>query len=223
MTNLTTTSPSPHNHGPSLMEFAVHHGKRLNLRERTYSRGELLFAPEHNADCVFVVKTGRLRVYTATQDGLHVFLAELAAGDIVGEISAISGNREPTIVEAIQDTDTYVFGRTAFLSVLRECPDGAFEVMRTLCSRLKTLNQRHIESVSLPMAARLAAELLRLARSAPDGTLRVDDAPTHSDLADKIGSQREAVTKRLRALSQRGVIRSRRGLIEVLRPSDLAL
>lgn len=223
MTSTVAIASPSHQHGPSLMEFALHHGRRLNLRERRYPRGSLLFVPEDNADSVFVVKTGRLRVYTSTEDGLHVFLAELSAGDIVGEISAISGNREPTIVEAIQDTEAYVFGRGAFLSVLRECPDGAFEVMRTLCLRLKSLNQRHIESVSLPMAARLAAELLRLATVNPIGGLKIEGAPTHADLAEKIGTQREAVTKRLRSLSRRGIVKCRRGLIEILQPISLSL
>lgn len=210
-----------HRHGASLLEFALYHSRGLNLCERRFPRGSFLFMPHDDANCVFVVKTGRLRVYIPTEGGLHVFLADLSVGDIVGEVSAISGNREPTVVEAVEDTETYVFARAAFLRVLRECPDGAFEVMRTLCQRLKSLNQRHIENVSLPMAARLAAELVRLASPGTDGVLRITGAPTHAEIANKIGSQREAVTKQLRLLTRKGIVKCRRGLIEILQPDDL--
>lgn len=210
-----------HQHGSSLLEFAIHHGSDLDLRERHFSRGTMLFMPHDDVSSVFVVRRGRLRVYIPTQGGTDVFLAELGAGDIVGEVSAISGDRQGTIVEAVEDTEAYVFTRASFLRVLRECPDGALEVMRTLCQRLKTLNQRHIENVSLPMAARLAAELGRLARETGDGTLRVERAPTHAELAGMIGSHREAVTKELRALARAGVLRVRRGLIEILKPEAL--
>ena len=215
-------NPDPvHRHGSSLLEFAVHHGRDLDLHERRFPRGSLLFVPHDEANCVFVIRRGRLRVYIPTVGGSDVFLAELSAGEIVGEVSAISGNRESTVVEAVEDTDTYVFTRSSFLRVLRDCPEGALEVMRTLCGRLKSLNQRHIENVSLPMAARLAAELGRLAKRGADGILRIERAPTHAELANKIGSHREAVTKQLRLLARQGGVRVRRGLIEILRPEML--
>lgn len=208
-------------HDSSLLHFAVQHRIDLNLHERKFEKGSYLFMPHDEANCVFVVKSGRLRVSVPTEGGQQVFLAELGVGDIVGEVSAISGNRQATIVEAIEDTEAHVFTRASFLRVLQECPEGALQVMRTLCQRLKTLNQRHIENVSLPMAARLAAELGRLARETGDGMLRIERAPTHAGLAEMIGSHREAVTKELRALARDGVLRVRRGLIEILKPEAL--
>lgn len=209
-----------HQHGQSLLDFAIHHCRDLGLITRRFPGGTRLFVPHDETTSVFVVRSGKLRVSAPTEGGKDVFLAELGEGDIVGEVSAISGARQATIVEAVEDTEAYVFTRTSFLRVLQECPAGALQVMRTLCDRLKTLNQRHIENVSLPMAARLAAELGRLARET-DGGLLVERAPTHAELAEMIGSHREAVTKELRALSRAGVLRVRRGLIEILKPEDL--
>lgn len=212
---------SVHQHGSSLLEFVTHHHADLRPHTRHFALGAMLFVPHHDANCVFVIRKGRLRVSIPTEGGAQVFLAELAAGEIVGEVSAITGHRQSTIVEAIEDTDAYVFTRASFMRVLRDCPDGALEVMRTLCQRLKSINQRHIENVSLPMHARLTAELARLAAPADGGTICITRAPTHAELADKIGSQREAVTRALSDLSRRGVIRTRRRFIEILRPDAL--
>lgn len=214
---------SVHQHGSTLLEFVSHHQTELRPHVRRFEHGAALLMPHEDASCVFVIKSGRLRVTIPTDGGAQVFLAELAEGEIVGEVSAITGRRESTIVEAIEDTEAYVFSRASFLRVLRECPDGALEVMRSLCERLKSINQRHTESVSLRMEARLAAELARLAAPDATGALRIVGAPTHAELADKIGSQREAVTRALRDLARRGVIRARRGFIEILQPKALML
>jgi len=65
----------------------------------------------------------------------------------------------------------------------------------------------------LPMKVRLHAELLRLARRQPDGLLSIEPPPTHQDLAVRIGSQREAVSKELARLSRLGVVHYNRSSI----------
>lgn len=210
-----------HQHHASLLEFAMHHRDTLQLRQKRFERGAHLFVPHDDKSCVYVIRSGTLRVSIPANNGAQVFLADLHGGDIVGEVSAISGEREPTIVEAVEDTETFVFSRAAFLEVLKQCPEGAFQVMHTLCQRLRSLNQRHSENVSLPMAARLAIELMRLAKKAESGQLVIAGAPTHIVLADRIGSHREAVTKELRYLARRGVLGVRRGHITILDPGRL--
>lgn len=208
-------------HGNSLLDFATHHNRELGLGSRRFSRGSMLFVPHTAVNSVFIIRYGRLRVSAPAESGQQVFLAELGAGDIVGEVSAITGSREATIVEAVEDTEAFVFTRPAFLRVLQECPEGSLQVMRILCERLKSSNTRHMEKVSLSMAERLAIEIGRLARVDDDGTFEVRNAPTHSELADRIGSHREAVTKELRRLSREGALEVRRGLIRVLKPDKL--
>lgn len=208
-------------HGESLLDFAIHHNRELGLTSRHFSRGSVLFVPHTAINAVFIIRYGRLRVSAPAESGQQVFLAELGPGDIVGEVSAITGSREATIVEAVEDTEAVVFTRPAFLRVLRECPEGSLQVMRILCERLKSSNTRHMEKVSLSMAERLAIEIGRLASVDDDGALEVRNAPTHSELADRIGSHREAVTKELRRLSRDGVLDVQRGLIRVLKPDKL--
>lgn len=210
-----------HDHSSSLLEFVTQHAAELNLRERRFARGTMLVMPHDNEGSVYVIRHGRLRVFTPTKHGTDVFLAELGAGEIVGEVAAISGRQAVSVVEATEETHSYVFSPQAFLQVLRTCPDGALQVMQTLCDRLNSMNRRHIEYVTLPMAARLAAEFSRLARRGRDGILRIECPPTHAELAEKIGSQREAVTKEIRNLARRGILKASRVSIEIIRPDQL--
>lgn len=69
---------------------------------------------------------------------------------------------------------------------------------------------------------RLCAELLRLARPASsDGALAISPPPTHAELAARVGSRREAVTRALRQLEQDELLGRRRGAIVLLRPDIL--
>ena len=59
----------------------------------------------------------------------------------------------------------------------------------------------------MPMKVRLHAELLRLSQRRHDGTLVISPPPTQQELANRIGSQREAVSKELAHLSREGIVK----------------
>ncbi len=73
------------------------------------------------------------------------------------------------------------------------------------------------------MKHRLIAELLRLAYPAPSvpGQMIVSPPPTHAELAARIASQRETVTRELRALEHTGLIGRRHGAIVLLDPGRM--
>jgi CRP/FNR family transcriptional regulator, cyclic AMP receptor protein len=83
------------------------------------------------------------------------------------------------------------------------------------------LDQRLYEATALPMRVRLHAELLRLARRRDDGALTIVPSPTHQELAFRIGSQREAVSKELARLSRDGVLECSRSSIVVLQEQPI--
>ena len=71
------------------------------------------------------------------------------------------------------------------------------------------------------MKVRLHAELLRNSRRRRNGALIISPPPTHQDLASRIGSQREAVSKELNRLEREGVITRSRVAIEIVREGVL--
>jgi CRP/FNR family transcriptional regulator, cyclic AMP receptor protein len=73
----------------------------------------------------------------------------------------------------------------------------------------------------MPMKVRLHAELLRISRRRRDGTLVISPPPTHQDLACRIGSQREAVSKELKRLESGVVIARGRAVIHLVREDVL--
>ncbi len=77
-----------------------------------------------------------------------------------------------------------------------------------LAARVRSLSDKSVELASQPVAARLVGELLRLAEAHAAGADRAEIArlPTHADLAARIGTHREAVTRELRLLAKEGLV-----------------
>ena len=85
---------------------------------------------------------------------------------------------------------------------------GASRRVRHLVGLLRSLTARIVEFSTLGVKNRIHCELLRMAKAAmEDGSQsELDPAPTHSDLAARISTHREAVSRELSRLSKLGII-----------------
>jgi len=79
-------------------------------------------------------------------------------------------------------------------------------VLKGLVADARALNQRANEQANFDVRHRLCAELLRLSRTVAEGRVVVSPPPTHAELAARISTHREAVTKTLSALERDALI-----------------
>lgn len=177
------------------------------LPRRSFAQGAILRRPDETPDTVYLIDTGTVRPFFTSPHGLDALFADLSSGDFVGDLTAIDGQSLDIYFEAITETTVFVLRRNQFLEILKNSPDFAWDVARRLCERLRTLNRLYIENRVLPMKARLYAELIRLSSSSDDGEISISPPPTHAELARRIASQRETVTKQISALAKDGILR----------------
>ena len=99
-------------------------------------------------------------------------------------------------------------GAPAFRKLLQTEMVVSQALIRDLVKNVRTLTQRVYEFSTLAVNNRIQGELLRLASLAPkDGkSARIDPAPTHSEIASRVSTHREAVTRELNRLSRVGII-----------------
>ncbi|WP_409562730.1 helix-turn-helix domain-containing protein [Hyphomicrobium sp. MC8b] len=94
------------------------------------------------------------------------------------------------------------------MQTLESEPLVALHVLKHLAVKIRELTQRAYEFSSLDVASRTRAELLRLARFSPRLGKRVSIAPvpTHAEIASRISTHREAVTREISRLSKLGIV-----------------
>ena len=190
---------------------------------RRYSPGEAVLHYLDETGDVFFVVAGRVRALNYSHAGRQVSYRDIEAGEMFGEFSAIDGEPRSSSVVAASSCVIASLSAERFWQLLREQPSVAAALLRHFTKLLRYYSERVKELATLPVRVRVQVELLRLARKdGRDGDqLIIEHAPTHADLADRIGTNREAVTRALGALRRDGVLQSKRGTLIIAKASML--
>ena len=185
------------------------------LPRRCYAEGAEIIGADAQMRSVYFIVEGRVRLYRLSPVGEEVFYSEIGAGDCLVSPPLADGSR-PTLAQAMADTTVEILSTQQFVKLMTESVAFNRALVSEMSKRIMQLDRRLYEATALPMKVRLHAELLRLARCQGDGTLSIEPPPTHQDLAVRIGSQREAVSKELARLSRLGVLRYSRSSIALV-------
>jgi CRP-like cAMP-binding protein len=157
---------------------------------------------------VYFIVSGRVRATMYSRAGRQVTFNEQTAGEFLGELAAIDGERRALDVIALEPTLVASMTPTAFAQLLREQPVIVDRVLRRLTRLLRDTSERVIELSTLGVQNRIHAELLRLAAKAgvEGNTARLRPAPKHVDIASRVSTNREQVTRELSALAKKGLL-----------------
>ncbi len=175
---------------------------------RRYEPGEPIVDYLDTSNDVFFITAGEARVSIYSVAGKAVTFTDLGAGDMFGEYAAIDGARRSATIEARTDCHVASMSGTAFRELLHQEPAVMLALLRQFVGKIRTLTTRVYEFSALAVSNRIQAEVLRLAKlAAPEGkTARIAAAPTHSEIASRISTHREAVTRELNRLSRLGIV-----------------
>jgi CRP-like cAMP-binding protein len=183
---------------------------------RRFAPGQQILSRDAaDRDCYLIV-AGRVRATTYSAGGRQVTFRDIDAGDCFGEVAAIDGAPRSADVIALESTLVASLTPAVFWRLVREEPLVAERVLRRLASLVRGLSERVIDLSTLGVQHRIYAEVLRLARAAgvAGNAARIDPAPKHADLASRVSTYREQVTRELSALVKRGILeRGERALV----------
>ena len=207
--------------GASLRDVALSELKLPSLPRKRVSAGSLIMRPETVTESLYFVIDGRIRLYRLAPTGEQVFQGELGPGDCLKCPRMLCQHECHAFAEAIVDTTLEVLSKPLFERLRRESVVFNQILIREIIGQAADLDRRLYETAVMPMKVRLHAELLRISRRRRDGALIISPPPTHQDLACRIGSQREAVSKELKRLERDGVIMRGRAVICLIREDVL--
>ncbi|MER6832083.1 Crp/Fnr family transcriptional regulator [Streptosporangium sp. NPDC000563] len=180
-------------------------------RPRRWDRGDTLCTEGDESDWVLVLTSGRVKVSSHTAVGSEVVLAVRGPGALLGEFAAIDGLPRSATVTALEPVE----GITVrdFSSYLRDHGRVAVLLMRMVIGKMRDSDRKRIEYGAFDTTGRVATRLVELAEryGEPDnGGVRVALPLSQDELAGWTGASREAVSKALRSLRDRGLIETGR-------------
>jgi CRP/FNR family transcriptional regulator len=177
--------------------------------KKTLQRGELLFAEGDSCKGLFLVASGKIRIFKLSPAGREQVLAIEGPGSSFAELPVFDGGNYPAAASASEDSELVFISRKDFQNFCREHPDVALKVIAVVGSRLRRLVGIIEELSFTTVRQRLIALLLQLANASgtpsKDG-IRVELTKSHQDFAAELGTVRELVSRNLSRLQAEGFL-----------------
>ncbi len=185
---------------------------------RVYDPDQLVLLEGEPASGLYTVQYGWLKVSKIAIDGREQILQLLGSGEVFNAVSVFSGAPNPASVTALETTRLWMIGRQAMLKLLDENPAIARLIIQDLAGRVTHLISL-VEDLSLrTVEARLARLLLE---QSIGNSLQRKKWATQTEIASRLGTVPDVLSRTLRKLSDRGLIQIDRQEIRILDRHEL--
>lgn len=169
-----------------------------------YPGGNVIHYRGDADDSVHMVVRGKVKIVMTSEDGRDVAIDVLRPGDFFGLVAALNGGTHPSHVITATETRLIKFRSDAFLEWVENHGMFAGLIGRQLAERVRQAYGRIGEHALMGVKKRLLYTLLEIAEHegepAAEGDEIIFTRPTHRELAQRIGSSREVVTRVLKEL-----------------------
>ncbi|HLJ91289.1 MAG TPA: Crp/Fnr family transcriptional regulator [Candidatus Angelobacter sp.] len=192
---------------------------------RRFPRGTIIFSQGDSCAALLMLRDGTVHLVKTAANGRRQLLGVERAGNSLSEISALDGSPYAVTAEAMEDTTVLSLDAGHFRTLCLQHPEMSLKVIKVLGHRLRSMSNL-IEDLSFStVRGRLVAFLLNLARE--EGRITVDGIEFHlaennEQLAARLGTVRELISRNLGRLHNEGLIRMSRRKVRVPNPALLS-
>ena len=177
-----------------LKNIAVH----TQLRE--YERSDMLFWEGDACAGLHIIESGSVKLFRVSPQGRQYIISVLTEGATCNEVPAFDGGTNPVNVEALETTRVWVVAALTLRELIKANPEFALKVLEKFGQNLRQLVGKVSEMAFYQVTHRLARLITEM-----------DDEPrphwTQEQLAARLGTVREVVSRSLRELEKSGAIR----------------
>lgn len=198
------------------------------MSRKRFAAGELLFSEGEPCNGLYIVLSGRVRIFKTSVSGREQVLSIEGAGGTVAELPVFDGGPYPASVIALDETEIAFLSRRDFQGFCMEHPEVALKVLAVVGARLRQLVAIIEELSFTTIRQRLASTLVKLAQNEGKKTARGIEfrlPASHQEMASQLGTVRELISRNLTRLQAEGllevnardvVVKDMKGLVALL-------
>lgn len=176
---------------------------------RFYKKGEIIFNEGDTVDYLYIVNSGKIKIYKINTEGKEQILYVLSDGDTFGEYSLFKPQKSSFYAQAITDVKLCLLTKSDFYKVISKNPEIAMKILKYLSERLQSLEALLKDLSTEDIESRLKSMILRLAEKDGVNTekgVEVDIYLSREDIANYLGTTRESISRKLHKLVDEGII-----------------
>jgi CRP-like cAMP-binding protein len=171
-------------------------------RQVVVAKGQEIYAMDDEVDSLFVIHSGRVKIYRLSDTGKEQVIRVLRPGDFLGELALFSHSPMSDYAEALEDCSMCVIEGSSLKELMGKYPSIALKIVEELSKRLERTEQL-LEDISLHSVERRLAQAL-LDMSLDDGEIELE--MSKRDWASQIGMTGETLSRKLTAFQELGLI-----------------
>lgn len=176
---------------------------------RVYPRQTVIIHEGERSDTFFIILSGKVKVFGSDVSGKEVVFSTHGPGEYVGEMALESGVRTASVM-TLEETACSVVGGAELRDFIAAHPEFALHLIHKLIRRAREATENIKNLALLDVYGRICALLTTLAEDA-NGVLQVREKLTQQDIAERVGSSREMVSRIFKELIQGGYVRLEAG------------
>ena len=186
-------------------------------------KGGFIFDVDDTSGNVFFIVEGSARAAENVDSETEVAFADLMAGDIVGELSAIDNGPRSATIYALEDCIVAMAPKEVFLSYMRDYSDVLVRLMIHFVTTIRTLNNRVVGLSSTTVVQRVYEQLLEISEDDPatPSRLIIEKMPKHKEIAVWAGTTPETVARAVGRLLEAKIAIRRFKTLHILDPKRL--
>jgi CRP/FNR family cyclic AMP-dependent transcriptional regulator len=173
-------------------------------RVRSYPKNTVFITEGDSSDSVFVILSGRVKVFISDTEGHEMILDTQGPGEYVGEM-ALDGKPRSASVMTLEPSSFSVVGREPVREAIRKNPDFALDMIAKIIERARIATSSVKDLALLDVYGRVARLLLNMAVDM-SGKLQIPEKITQQEIAERVGASRDMVSRIFRDLTQGGYI-----------------
>jgi CRP/FNR family transcriptional regulator len=188
------------------------------------AKREILFGEGEEARGFYVILSGKVKLYKISPEGKEQILHVVSAPDAFAEAALFLEGSYPAFAEALADSQLLFFPKRDFVHMIERNPKLSINMIVSLSHFLRRFASL-IEELSLKeVSSRVAKYLIDLSlKSAKEGKnpKEVDLDLSKNQLASKLGTISETLSRTLTKMKARGIIDVKKNRILILNQDAL--
>jgi CRP/FNR family cyclic AMP-dependent transcriptional regulator len=182
---------------------------------RSFPKNTVLINEGDQGDSLYIVLTGRVKVFASNAAGREVVIDFHGPGEYVGEMSLDGAPRSASVI-TVEPTTCAVVARANFRDFILAHPDFALHLIGKLIHRMRRTTET-VKSLALSdVYGRLVRLIVTLAREV-NGKLVVPEKLTQQEIADRVGASRDMVSRLMKDLVAGGYLAVEERTITILK------
>ncbi len=189
---------------PSLFKRLEAEGEEFQLNTDTYKKGQHLFREGNMPIRLFCIKSGRVKVYKAGDDGKEQILFIAREGDFLGYADLMARSNHSTAAEVLDDAELYTLARDDFYRLMASNMHFSNEFTRLVLRDVMTSQKKIVDLAYKPVRSRLAEILLSFTKEGQENGTQIN--LTRDDIARLVGTAKETAIRLLSEFKKAGYV-----------------